>query len=384
MPEFAPGKKLGSALMARRKLAGFLPKVLPISTGREQAMDRLTSLGKPDDGRHKQRIAWTDSFAESYALGVEVMPSTNPGMTVLHAMRLSDSERVVVKVRDKKKSFISQEEIDEWVASTELVLNLPKSGTIAQLYEVLEDRDKYYIIMELVDGEDLCETLDCQGRLPMSDCKEIIRQIIHALSTFHQNGCIHRDIKLENVMIESPKLKTGAKHRSSSQIVRLNSAPGRMESSDVSSSSDAPAGPRVKIIDFDTIEEWNPSYGGRERSATQTPILGTDQYIAQEAYEGKYSPSSDMFAVGVIAFKLITGCFPFSPTMFDAVNGENYAGSPKMRQIQEKLKQYNINWWMPPFPSDDAALSFCQSLLTNNEGDRPSAEEALRHPWLKL
>jgi len=378
--EFAPGKKLGSALMARRKLSGFLPKGLLISSGREQAMDRLTSLGKTDDGRHKQRISWTESFAESYVLGVEVMPSTNPGMKILHAMRLSDSERVVVKVRDKKNSFISQEEIDEWVASTELVLNLPKSGTIAQLYEVLEDCEKYYIIMELVDGEDLCETLDCQGRLPMSDCKEIVRQIIHAVSTFHQNGCIHRDIKLENVMIQSPKLKQGSKSRPSGQPVRLNSAPGRIESSDAPSF----AGPVVKIIDFDTIEEWKPSYGGRERSATQTPILGTDQYIAQEAYEGKYSPSSDMFAVGVIAFKLITGCFPFSPTLFDAVNGENYAGSPKMRQIQEKLKQYNINWWMPPFPADNAALSFCKSLLTNNEGDRPSAEEALRHAWLKL
>jgi len=244
---------------------------------------------------------------------------------------------------------------------------------------VLEDHDKYYIIMELIDGEDLCETLDCQGRLPMSDCKEIMRQIIRAVSTFHQNGCIHRDIKLENVMLESPKTRF-VDQPTWGQPVRLNSCPGRIDSRH---DENVATGPRVKLIDFDTIEEWKGPYGSREMSDAQT-ILGTDQYIAQEAYAGKYSPSSDMFAVGVIAFKLITGVFPFSPTLFDAVNGENYAGSPKMRQIQEKLKHYNIKWWLPPFPSDDAALSFCQSLLTNNEGDRPSAEEALRHPWLKL
>jgi len=374
-----PSGKKRSSLLDRRRISELLPTRLQISSGREQAMNRLTSIAKPDDGTRKQRITWTESFADSYALGVEVMPSTNPGMKVLHAMRLSDGERVVVKVRDKGTSFINKEEVDEWVASTELVLNLPKSGSVAQLHEVLEDHDKYYIIMELIDGEDLCETLDCQGRLPMSDCKEIMRQIIRAVSTFHQNGCIHRDIKLENVMLESPKTRF-VDQPTWGQPVRLNSCPGRIDSRH---DENVATGPRVKLIDFDTIEEWKGPYGSREMSDAQT-ILGTDQYIAQEAYAGKYSPSSDMFAVGVIAFKLITGVFPFSPTLFDAVNGENYAGSPKMRQIQEKLKHYNIKWWLPPFPSDDAALSFCQSLLTNNEGDRPSAEEALRHPWLKL
>lgn len=49
------------------------------------------------------------------------------------------------------------------------------------------------------------------------------------------------------------------------------------------------------------MEEWNSS-GPKGRH-----VLGTDQYIAPEAYEGKYSPASDIFAVGVIAYKMLTG-----------------------------------------------------------------------------
>merc|ERR1719316_600405 len=67
----------------------------------------------------------------------------------------------------------------------------------------------------------------------------------------------------------------------------------------------------VKVIDFDTLDQWTPtSPGGRE-------VVGTDQYIAQEAYAGKYSPLSDVFAVGVIAYRLLSGRFPFHSQLFN-------------------------------------------------------------------
>merc|ERR1719436_2096930 len=117
--------------------------------------------------------------------------------------------------------------------------------------------------------------------------------------------------------------------------------------------------PTVKLIDFDTAMSWEPD------SPKAKTVLGTDQYISGEAYAGKYSPASDMFAVGVIAYKLITGMFPFNGKMFDDEAGENWVGSPKMKQIQDRVRRFHIDWTLPPFPSEPQAVDLCKRMLAS-------------------
>merc|ERR1719382_1485258 len=138
--------------------------------------------------------------------------------------------------------------------------------------------------------------------LPLSETKAILRQLLRGVTALHNEGCIHKDLKLENVMV--------ARSRSDSLVE-----------------------PVVKLIDFDTAQTWEPS------SPKAKIVLGTDQYISSEAYAGRYSPASDMFAVGVIAYKLVTGLFPFNGRMFDDEAGENWVGSPKMKQIQDRVQR---------------------------------------------
>merc|ERR1711904_381478 len=95
---------------------------------------------------------------------------------------------------------------------------------------------------------------------------------------------------------------------------------------------------KVKLIDFDTLEEHTP------KTPKAKDVPGTDQYIAPEAYSGNYSQASDMFAVGVIAYKLIVGKFPFPDDFFDDGPGENYTGSPKMKQIKKRLQDHNVDF----------------------------------------
>merc|ERR1719419_928813 len=117
---------------------------------------------------------------------------------------------------------------------------------------------------------DLFETLESQGRLPISECKDIIRQVLMAVAELHQRGCIHKDLKLENIMCDrSPT--SGASNASSDFM-----------------NSTSPKSPKVKIIDFDTVEEFADS----NSPTHSTSVIGTDQYIAQEAYAGMYSPAS--------------------------------------------------------------------------------------------
>merc|ERR1712226_1119223 len=98
----------------------------------------------------------------------------------------------------------------------------------------------------------------------------------------HACGRIHKDLKLENVMVDM-----NAEKGPSSPGLRRSLR--QISSKSQSTSSSWPLGaslktPGVKLIDFDTVTDWSPT------SPKPREVLGTDGYIAPEAYEGNYSP----------------------------------------------------------------------------------------------
>merc|ERR1719199_1751607 len=101
----------------------------------------------------------------------------------------------------------------------------PTNCGVAQIYEVIESSAAFYIVMEKVRGDDLYETLDHDGPMHPDDAKMVVYQILLATEHLHANSVIHKDLKLENVVLEkSPKLKMDL----------------------------------VKVIDFDTVQDWSP------------------------------------------------------------------------------------------------------------------------------
>lgn len=111
-------------------------------------------------------------------------------------------------------------------------------------------------------------------------------------------------------------------------------------------------------------------------------MLGTDGYIAPEAYLGDYSPKSDIFACGVVMYLLIAKRYPYADDIFDDGPNENYVGSPKMKEIYGKMEKFQVKFktttWQP-FPQ---AREFCKLLLSFDVNERPDTEEALQHPWI--
>jgi len=296
-------------------------------------------------------------FSKLYRLGEQVMESTNAGMQVLFATRIADGMEVVIKTREKAKSFKSGTEEREWRSTTEVQLNMPKIETVCEFIEVIETRDHYFIVMEKVEGKDLFEHM-CQEHMKQVDAREILRQILDALRNMHGAGRIHKDLKLENVMVDMDSPKR------TSQFSLGSSTP------------ESPAS--VKLIDFDTVQDWEPS------SPKSRDVLGTDGYIAPEAYGGEYSPASDIYCVGVIMYKMLTGKFPSRADIFDDKPGENWVGSPAMKRIQERLRTERIDFTRPPFDRCTVAADLCARLLAFDPTERPAAEEALRHPWFQL
>jgi len=299
-------------------------------------------------------------FEKTYLLEGTVMESTNTGMEVRFATRRSDGKKCVIKSREKRLSFKgSAREERDWRATTEIQLNMPKVDTICELIDCIETPDFYFVVMEKVEGLDLFEQCSKEKLRPV-DAREVLRQVLQALQVMHGSGRIHKDLKLENVMVDlSPKTTSPLTARSH-----------------LSSPSRSPA--TSKIIDFDTVQDWEPS------SPKSKDVLGTDGYIAPEAYDGEYSPASDIFGVGVMMYKLLTYKFPYRPDIFDDRPGENYVGSPAMKRIRGRLEQEKIDFNKAPLNRMPEATSLLIRMLALNPADRPSARDALAHQWFKL
>jgi len=143
------------------------------------------------------------------------------------------------------------------------LLNHPNIVTV---YEFGEDEGLHYLAMEYVHGEDL-EALIRGGKVPKAELLEVLAQVCDGLAYAHEHGVIHRDIKPANVLVN----RHGKR-------------------------------PRAKLMDFG-LAQMGPS--GLTQAGTW---MGTVSYMAPEYLDtGKASFGSDLFALGVILYEILTG-----------------------------------------------------------------------------
>lgn len=294
---------------------------------------RPNSSGRPDGDPKRQEYVFLENLVP-------------PGAHVSVAkMRGADEKEIVLKTI-RKGWFVTSEDEEQWFICNRQLQSLD-APSLCQVLGLWKEDDSYQLVMELVPGMDIFTMLKAEGAFPPDTARQITKDILEALAVLHGQQLIHRDIKLQNIMAQRCPL--------SGEI-------------------------KVKIINYDML--W-PMCGAK---ATSRFVVGSDQYIAPEAYDAHYSVASDLFAVGVVCFALCFGRFPFSSKVFDAKDdepGQNLVGSRKMKEIGQRLRNATIKW--PDGPKEDQAADFCRWLLDMNPKNRPSdASEALRHPFLRL
>ncbi|MBI5498947.1 MAG: protein kinase [Deltaproteobacteria bacterium] len=135
-----------------------------------------------------------------------------------------------------------------------------------------------YLVMELLDGENLAACLERAGRLPVADAVEIVVAALAALAAAHRAGIVHRDLKPGNLFLER------------------GDVPGR----------------RVKILDFG-ISRVTAADDPRTRMTRTGAVLGTPCYMAPEQAGGLRDVDHrlDLYAMGVILYECLTGRLPF-------------------------------------------------------------------------
>ena len=184
-------------------------------------------------------------------------------------------------------------------AETSARLNHPN---IVQIYSVDEKEGLAYFVMALIEGQNLGDRVRMQGALPFPEIRRVLREVADALSYAHMHGVVHRDIKPDNILIES---QSG----------------------------------RAMVTDFGIARA--ATEGDSRLTATGTAI-GTPAYMSPEQCAGdrELDGRSDLYSLGAVAYYMMTGQPPFNGPTTPVV---------MMKQVTEQVvRPSNLRAGIPP------------------------------------
>lgn len=218
-----------------------------------------------------------------------------------------------------KSNLSTPADIERFEREVSVILKMNHPGII-KIHDFLVDPSFFYLVMEHCAGDTLMNLTAVPGEIHETSSKPLFKQILETVNYIHQQGIAHRDLKLENIMMDAHGC--------------------------------------IKIIDF-----------GFSRFANQlcstpcgSPAYASPEVIGGQNYDGK---AADMWSCGVILFALVTGELPW--------RGSN--------QVQI-YKQISTGSFEMPEGVSTLCSDLIKKLLVPEAQMRLTASEALKHPWL--
>jgi len=225
------------------------------------------------------------AFAQSYAVEREVGQG---GMATVYLARdLKHGRQVALKVL--RPELAAAMGGDRFPREIQIVAQLSHPH-ILPLHDSGEMGGFLFYVMPFVEGESLRQKLKREGRLPMHEAVRILREVTDALAYAHEHGIVHRDIKPDNVML---------------------------------------SGRHAIVTDFGVAKAV--SAAGGEKLTTVGLALGTPAYMSPEQAMGETDVDhrSDIYAVGALAYEMLTGEPPFDRATAQAVLSAHVLDAPQ-------------------------------------------------------
>ena len=225
-----------------------------------------------------------------------------------------------------KKELLSERMSDKKLKIKEAaILSKLDHPNIVKCFEIFENKKYWIISEELSENGTLRDYLNLQSITPKIVAL-IAKQLLSAIAYVHEQGIVHRDIKLENVFMTRDL--------------------------------------RIKLGDFGCAEQiGHKNY--------LEGLSGTIVYMAPEIFNGRYDEKVDIWSIGIILYIMVTGTLPVHGRTKDEII-ESISQVPEICSQTQRIQKFSKGF------SD-----FIQGFFDINPHNRFSAIQALSHPWLR-
>ncbi|KAI8069174.1 kinase-like domain-containing protein [Gongronella butleri] len=239
-------------------------------------------------------------------------------------IHLHTGEQVAIKIIPRARMRQSPT-VSRAVERELAVLQLLHHPCLVDLQHVMQDEHNVYFVMEYMTGGDLFQHLIQQRHFPENDAKAYFHQLMLALHWCHQHHICHRDIKLENILLDHTKKQ-------------------------------------LKLSDFGMAIMQSPNT--RLHTSCGSPHYASPEIIKGTPYSG---PASDVWSSGVVLYLLLTGHHPFD--------------DKRTGRLLRKIKAGRYISLPRHVPSH--AKDLVSRMLVVDPSKRISVPEILAHPWLQ-
>ncbi|KAJ5902176.1 hypothetical protein N7495_002704 [Penicillium taxi] len=291
----------------------------------DRATDYVTSATASQPRRRTTLTTPTGQWALGKTIGAGSMGK------VKLAKNMDTGEQVAVKIvpRLSTEEHRSTRETERADRSKEIrtareaaIVSLVNHPYICGMRDVVRTTYHWYMLFEYVNGGQMLDYIISHGKLKEKQARKFARQIASALDYCHRNSIVHRDLKIENILIS----KTGD----------------------------------IKIIDFGLSNLFSP------RSLLKT-FCGSLYFAAPELLQARQytGPEVDVWSFGIVLYVLVCGKVPFD--------------DQSMPQLHAKIKKGVVEY--PPGLSTECRHIISRMLVTDPK-QRATLNEIMTHPWM--
>ena len=247
-------------------------------------------------------------------LGVNIRTQKKVAIKIISRRYINDTSKKSKETPSSRKRRILREAA---------ILNLAHHPNIVRLHDLYVTDEYYCMVFDYVDGGQMLDYIISHGKLKEAQAQKFFLQLLSAVSYCHDNGIVHRDLKIENVLIDSQG--------------------------------------DVKLVDFGLSNFYDPT----EKLKT---FCGSLYFAAPELLKGIHytGPEIDVWSLGIILYVLVCGKVPFDDKSLTA--------------LHEKIK---LGLFLLPPNLSAECQNLLKSMIEVDPMRRARVDEVLKHPWVR-